>query len=443
MESSELRGVSAHRPPLNALPTLVHGAIRALRLYMYPVPEHLSTVYNDNDYCSRVRAKHPWLKLEYELWNSLPSEIWTTDAESAHFFVVPNSYMRHECHRNKTILTTYVRQGMARYFEYLYYAVPYYNRTRGQDHLITWIFENGPLCDCAFRNAMRNEALAFGMLQSFAKIGYWGHRSTEMFGWRPGHDIAMPQYGAAGHWLGPPPDWKQIVSSERMSFGFWGSFWGDTVTCPSGLGTAAALSGQHSCECSPGIRTWLNGYLKQHCNTSTAPTTRCASPGHRVPMGTFLYALCPAAWACWSSRLYHAIDRLAVPAIMANDAIQPFEQLLDWSSFAVFLDTRPLQAGNLTQLDQLHEDALATARHCRGCPTCGNCTTLPFVQRLRQLELVRTWFLYANESAPQSATGLFVLELQCRHWHRSTGGNGLCRRFPWQQLLNAAMHDLT
>ena len=79
-------------------------------------------------------------------------------------------------------------------------------------------------------------------------------------------------------------------------------------------------------------------------------------------MGTFWYAR-PAAWACWSSRLYHAIDRLTVPAIMAcNLALfQPFESLLDWQSFAVKLDTKRLMSYNASQLDHLHHDGLAVA----------------------------------------------------------------------------------
>ena len=146
-------------------------------------------------------------------------------------------------------------------------------------------------------------------------------------------------------------------------------------------------------------------------------------------MGTFLYALCPAAWACWSSRMYHAIDRLVIPAIMADGAIQPFEQILNWSHFSVNINTTELKSGDVSQLDELHDEAASTIQFCTDCPTCHNCTRLPLVKRVRHLETVRTWFLY-NGSEPYNAVGLFLLELYCRQWHlRNDERDGVCRHY--------------
>ena len=119
------------------------------------------------------------------------------------------------------------------------------------------------------------------------------------------------------------------VSTPKYTFGFSGSYWGQRVTCPAqakGLPTDD-LGASHYCECSPGTRTWLQGYLKTHCNSTNGnvSTSRCS--GTNGAMGSFWFALCPAAWACWSSRMYHAIDRLVVPVVMANGAIQPFEDI--------------------------------------------------------------------------------------------------------------------
>ena len=116
---------------------------------------------------------------------------------------------------------------------------------------------------------------------------------------------------------------------------------------------------------------------------------------------------------------------------MANGAIQPFEDILDWHHFAVQLDTVPLMANNVSQLEALHHDALATQRFCVACPTCTNCTRLPLVRRVRHLEQVRPWFLY-NGTRPYNAIGLFLLELHCRQKHLASDG-GVCRRYHSRQ----------
>jgi hypothetical protein len=419
------------RPPLSSLPALVDAAVSNIKLHMYQVPPDLVDVMDLKlkVTCTQSRKKHRWIDLEHQLWRSLPQEVWTDDPAAASFFVVPHAFIAHQCISRISLTRNYVWSGMARFFEYIHYASPYYNRSGGRDHLATWIFENGPLCDCRLREIMRNETLAFRMLMSFVKVGYFGHRDEAMFGWRRGVDIAMPQWGAVPASPGPQPTWQEVVSAPKYSFGFQGSFWGQRVGCPAlakGNASENPLDASHYCECSPGIREWLHVYLKSHCNSSNTTTSRCV--GTSGAMGSFWFALCPAAWACWSSRLYHAIDRLVVPALMANGAIQPFEDILDWRSFAVKLDTVPLMSDNTSQLDWLHREALLVHRHCARCQECYDCTRLPLVRKVQRLVSVRTWFRY-NSSSPYSASGLFMLELHCRFYHLQHAGDGVCRRY--------------
>ena len=147
---------------------------------------------------------------------------------------------------------------------------------------------------------------------------------------------------------------------------------------------------------------------------------RCVVTGTKdmsssAPMSSFWYALCPAGWACWSSRLFHAIRELVVPVIMANGALQPFDSILDWSRFSVQLDTSPLMAGDTSQLEQLHREAMAAAVECGHCTTCDSCTRLPLVQRMQYLERIRMWLQYRNANdVRHSAIGLFLVELHAR-----------------------------
>ena len=461
-------------PPLSLLPLLVSGA-RNLRLYQYPVPEHLVNKLDlkCTDPCTTQRAKHPWMNLEKELWKRLPDSIWTDDPALADFFVVPHAHMGHKCSTVSELRTRYVEVGLAPYLKYLYYSQPFYNRSGGRDHMTVMLLENGPLCDCGFRKYMRTEVLAFSMLQSFIKIGYWGNRNSAMFGWEEGHDVALPQWGAAygvspalAHYrhlpferykqgkVPPSPRWQEVVSGGRKySFGFAGTYWGGEVVCnasseaatnthkSSASAPGAALDGKHVCHCSPGIRSWLEHYLIEHCNTSLSSHGRCE--GVRGVMGSSYYALCPAAWACWSSRIFHAIDRLVVPVIMSEGAIQPFEAILEWETFAVKLNTDSLLAGDVTQLEALHIDAMAVSHVCKTCNTSSTCppacASLALTSRVRTLALVRSWMLYVNgnlDTGVNSALGLFLLELRCRQWYRKRGGHGRCLYLPWRQLLS-------
>lgn len=417
------------------LHSLVDTALSEVRLFMYRAPEHLQDkldVQAKHADCHRVRAKHPWINLEMALWSMLPNVVWTENPANATFFVVPHSYLGHKCTANAGITKSYIRDGLTPFFRYIYYVEPYFNRSGGRDHVTTWIYENGPLCDCGLRTAMAEDPIVSAMLMAMSKVGYWAHKDADMFGWRPGIDIAMPQYGAVSDSLPPPPTWIEMAAQTKFSFGFAGSFWGDKVGCPASDKHAApgSLGAYHQCSCSPGVRVWLKQYLGAHCNQTNFTTARCDMV-NGGGMGTSWYALCPAGWACWSSRLFHAIDRLVVPVIMANGAIQPFESILDWEKFAMRVNTVPLIAGNTSQLDWLHHTARAAERHCSGCRTCKTCTHHPLVKRVRRLEQVRPWFLYSKTN-PYSAIGLFVLELHCRQYYRKNGvGDGTCNRLSY------------
>ena len=458
---SPARSSLLQRPPLSSLPSLVDVAIREVRIYRYPVPRDLEELLwseellHSGHKCNYLLRKHPWMNLEERIWQLLPSAVWTTDPARATFFMVPHAPQGHQCAHIRQVTTAYFRNGLARWLDYVVHALPYYNRSGGRDHVIVSNFENGPKCDCTMRGAWApsNYSAAFDVLMSMVKIGHWAHRDAAMFGWKPGFDIAMPQFGAVPNSFGPyppsqSPSWQEVVAkSNKTSFGFSGSFWGTRITCPATIKHApeGSLGSQHGCECSPGVRTWLQDYMKRNCDSAQNMSSRCASLERSVrpsTMGSFWYALCPAAWACWSSRLYDAIDRLVVPAIMADGAIQPFEDILDWHSFSITLSTEKLMyQNNTSQLDLLHREATAASQSCESCPTCQACTKLHLVRRVRNLEQVRPWFLY-NGTSPYNAIGLFLVELHCRQVHLRDSGDGVCKRYHARQAILRSVHDV-
>ena len=235
--------------------------------------------------------------------------------------------------------------------DFIHFALPYYNRSGGRDHAIVWGAENGPFCDCHLRTVMAaQEPVAWTMLDTVVRIGYFGHRNTSMFRWHLDRDIAVPQWGAV-HPLRATnlsTALQDGMRAHRRSYGFSGSFWGGEASCAAVPSAAGVQLSVHTCSCSPGVRLWLKDYMKTSCNSTNS--TRCRADARQNRMGDFWFALCPAAWACWSSRLYDAIDSLVVPVIMADGHVQPFESLLDWKSFSLTLDTVALRAPGGTQV---------------------------------------------------------------------------------------------
>lgn len=449
-------------PPLNSLPELVNMAVDNIRLFMYPIPPELVEKIDFDLNAtpgrwpgSAQRKKHPWMDLEPVFWKQFPHYMWTSDPERANFFVIPHTVHAHRVARDTLpIAREHLSHGLVQLLHWIYFAQPYFNRTGGQNHVIAWVAETGMKCDCILRSALAREPLAWQMLGTLIRVGYWAHEDFDTFGWRADVDIAVPQWGAAGLSWPPPPTWQTVVASRtKWALGFKGSYWGSAYTC-SAVGSLG-LDRVH-CSCSPGVRTWLQGYMSAMCankstssglhrsavaaaanGTGTGMAGRCSNDPDQNAMGSAWYALCPAAWACWSSRLYHAIDRLVIPVIMADGALQPFESIFDWRRFSIKMNVSKLTQWRMgdsnarTALDDLYEEALATAHHCATCPTCEQCASIGLVKRVRRLERVRRWLLY-NSSTTESVVGLVALELYCRQLWRTGEGKAPCRRVQQQ-----------
>ena len=428
-------------PSMDTLPSLVDEALGAVRLYMYRPPscngssctamdEPLTFRLDDSITSAWLdvqriawhsvrtklnQKKHPWVDLETSFWSQLPARVWTNNPENATFFVIPHATLLHRVAWDTLSSTRAYVSRLARLMDFIHFALPYYNRSGGRDHAIVWGAENGPFCDCHLRTVMAaQEPVAWTMLDTVVRIGYFGHRNTSMFRWHLDRDIAVPQWGAV-HPLRATnlsTALQDGMRAYRRSYGFSGSFWGGEASCAAVSSAAGVQLSVHTCSCSPGVRLWLKDYMKTSCNSTNS--TRCRADARQNRMGDFWFALCPAAWACWSSRLYDAIDSLVVPVIMADGHVQPFESLLDWKSFSVTLDTVALRAPGGTQgLDGLHDEAVATAMHCSACPSCLSCTRIGLVQRMMELERVRSWLRY-NSSSVYSVSGLVLVELHCR-----------------------------
>ena len=428
----------------------VDAARAGVRLYLYPVPPTIGRQFLCTGCKNRETHKIKHLDLESALWRSLPTSTHTNDPEGADFFVVQHAMYSRSLGRGPLprILTDYFDNGFSPYLHYIRHGLPYFNRSEGRDHLYVWVGDMGVKCDCyGLDKILSVRPMESYMLHQMMRVGYQGSTDPHI-GWRNGYDISMPMWNMF-HTRNRSAPWQTLVRAAAKRSNMHAKFspWGDATKC---------ASHDFACGCSAGFRRWL--YYNYTASACGDWTRRCTN----VSVAHAWYALCPAGWGCWSSRLFDAIDKLAVPVILANGALQPFERFLDWRAFSVQLDTEvlsgmeaapqpppgytckaqypwdgtcliksaPIMVGkdprgaNASGLDALHMEAARIAPACSGSDSGSSpddapptaCAELPTVRMVRELQAVRRWFAW-NASDPYSAFGLLLLELRCRMHH--------------------------
>ena len=98
-----------------------------------------------------------------------------------------------------------------------------------------------------------------------------------------------------------------------------------------------------------------------------------------IHRGYYMYAPCGAA--CWSMRLYEALEFKTIPILVTDGPIQAFEKFIDWSKISVKISTKTWHdsdrliafrqklrnsADELRNIHKLEADKLALAAHREG-----------------------------------------------------------------------------
>ena len=178
-------------------------------------------------------------------------------------------------------------------------------------------------------------------------------------------------------------------------------------------------------DCSNGIRLELEAIHKDPNISKHESRFRWRSQGS---MTDTVFALCPAGWSCWSMRLYHALCVDAIPVILADRIIEPFERFLDWETFTVKYTTAN-KSSVIGMFDELH----SLAEQARGSPQPENTVVY---NKLRAVRSVVQWLQFnGSVAATRSAYRLLTLELWCRTSKGSS--NPSCRR-PVSVIANSS-----
>jgi len=407
-----MQGLNLHR----ALSLAVHDAHQHVKLYMYKTSTSVTQgPFNYSRYDMR---------LETQLWSTLPNSSFTSDPQEADFFVVQQATQANmPLSQQKRGLQRYLHQVLNPYFMRILYGSPFYNRSYGRDHLIAYANDLGPECDCLLLSLLADRALHTmrSMFSNMSRVGYFGQKGG-VCGWRNGVDIAVPMFNDYHRRPQPKWPWEHLQTqnsqqqwaspniSRKEHMHFQGNFNPYTSICRL-LGIAPPTGFLGNDGCSNGTRLWLKGYLD-------ACGSRCSSN----EMGSAWYSFAPAGNGCWSARLFDAIDRLVVPIIIASPMVLPFSSVLDYSRFSVALDGAALQAGNVAPLDELHrkvdefESSACYVPRRQGAISSAirpECEAFELVKMIRSLAEVRQW-LHFKAGVLHSATGLLLIELHAR-----------------------------
>ena len=425
-------GASAHMEP-HGLDLAIAEALGKVKLYYYPFHVNGMALAGDHK-----RTHYSW-KLEYMVWKQLlPPHVFTNDPSKADFFVVPNALLGH-----RTAEYWYVNGTIVPMLLSIYHDYPHFNKSGGLDHLFMYSGDKGPLCDCSLAHSLSYvPPLARHMINAMIKLGYYGQRgnhSTNDCGWRDGVDIALPVLNTF-HERPPPPSWQETLRTRTTADLHFagsictlpaGSIWGPATpeACPPptvhvpGRRAAIRTGNGATYACSAGIRYWLSTYMQSGACArsldlrswpariaSTSNRSRCSFQNGSIDTG--LYSLCPAAHACWSVRMFDAIDRGIIPVVMADSIVQPFETFLGYDGFSVQVDTQRLMRGDLEALSKLHQSADDVLNACTDEPDSPACTRLKPVRMMQRARAVAPYFAYGGSN--RSAWGMMMVELLCR-----------------------------
>jgi len=411
----------------------------AAQIYVYRPPEPLSSLLALETIVAR-----PDMAMESELLKYIgmfEPQALVRNPEEADFFLIPHTLIAHwvgcyktkvsvqlgTCDFNRTTFNPmwYWKNALRPFFEHVVFDQPYFNSSRGRDHLFIYTCANGPFCDNThlvrnnFGGVFLDDSFFKWVVQQMMVIGSHGsvmqlpdgpvmtalsprhlHSPFRQQCFSPGFDITLPQYD---------PRYTNSAGTEELDRC-------NNGRCESWLKflVAKAASVRHVFYflgttdqilpwCAPGVRRYVGNF----CN----PSNNCTDQRYGG-----IFALAPAGNACWSTRFFDAIDNLAIPVIMADPIVEPFEQFVAYERFVFKVNAHALvtneEALAWPVLMRKAEEfwRLCAAGNAFRCPReCFNSSVSTY---LAALVAVRPWL-----TTPQGITRLFLAELDCRSKH--------------------------
>jgi hypothetical protein len=376
------------------------------KIYVYPAPSGMDV---------GKKGSRIYFELETELLAGLQQRGRVVDDPTkANLFWVPQALVEYLLGSEATAKNYY--DGHLRPFlQQIYYDTPYFNASNGRDHVFVNSLDLGPICPegSSHGDVYAHDDLWHRVVHPMIQIGYWGqrglvpaekassvHRPTC---WVDERDIAVPQYHrfemrnsveaanclSANNSCEP---WVNLLRKRAASISATFFFRGNVRT--------------RGHFCSIGIRGWVEEFCR---NTQWCEGAK--------QMTDAVFGLCPAGWACWSSRLYDAFDKGTIPVLLADDMVIPFERWLDYDKLQIQIATgNPvnLSRNRGDEFSELHDLAQSWLQVCNNATASDQaCISHRVSQLMGNIAMTRKWFGWHTEG-DENAFAIVEKELMAR-----------------------------
>lgn len=291
-------------------PRTNQDTLNHLKIYVYDLPSKYNTDWLSNDRCSNHLFASE-VAIHRALLNS---EVRTFDPWEADFFFVPVYVSCNFSTVNGFPAIGHARPLLSSVVQLISSEYPFWNRSRGSDHVFVASHDYG-----ACFHAMEDRAMADGIPEFLKKSII-----LQTFGVKFQHpcqdveNVLIPPYVS--------PDNVRSTLSTAPGKGrrdIWVFFRGKMEVHPKNI------SGRFY---SKGVRTVIwesfnrdrRFYLKRHRYS-----------GYQSEIARSVFCLCPLGWAPWSPRLVESVALGCVPVIIADGIRLPFPNSIRWPDISL------------------------------------------------------------------------------------------------------------
>ena len=399
-------------------------AIEELKIFIYPIPTEAKVeLKEDNEvmrHFSIEKGFNDFIRTSSQVYKNEPSSSMkikvTNDPMDANAFIIDHYtakiYLTHS--DNCSILYS---QHLSPIVYNVIHNYPYFNFSRGADHFYIDTFDTGTICadmNVFFHGflltnptCVESRRSIVDQIRNVSFIGNYGMdlatfkkgsqrfeigRIVNMTGevcHRPDKDIVIPQPTdpARTRAKASPHDHTKLVREFDSTFS--GSIWGDRYLYTHSYShiyidiLICIYTHTYTHICRMPLSGMAVKSTYEYMKNFTEDFGYDFNGGFRdlslIHRGYYMYAPCGAA--CWSMRLYEALEFKTIPILVTDGPIQAFEKFIDWSKISVKISTKTWHdsdrliafrqklrnsADELRNIHKLEADKLALAAHSEG-----------------------------------------------------------------------------
>ncbi|KAH9607624.1 hypothetical protein KSS87_014134 [Heliosperma pusillum] len=281
-----------------------------LKVYVYELPRKYNIDWLKNERCS----KHLFAS-EVAIHKALlESDVRTFDPNEANYYFVPVYVSCNFSTINGFPAIGHARTLISSAIELISSAFPYWNRTRGSDHVFVASHDFGAcfhtLEDVAVSDGIPNILKKSIILQTFG-VKY-KHPCQEV------NHVVIPPYIPQESIQSTLKKWP--LNGPRDIFAF---FRGKMELNPKNV----------SCRFySKAVRTQI---WRKYNNNPRFYLKRNRYAGYQSEIARSIFCLCPLGWAPWSPRLVESVALGCIPVIIADGIQLPYEEVIPWAEISL------------------------------------------------------------------------------------------------------------